>query len=392
MRRGGNNIYALDVTDRKDPRLLWVIKGGTGDYAQLGQTWSTVNVETIKNGANPETVLIFGGGYDTAQDTALVRPTKDLTGASVYIANATTGARLWSAGRDGVATAEMEYSIPARIVPLDVSGDGYIDRLYAADVGGQLFRFDINNTNVDPLASSITGGRIADLADGTVAGARRFYYPPDVALIDAPDGKYHALIISSGYRAHPLNESIHDRIFMIKDRNTGLITTGYTTLTESNLEDVTINIAGGEGVALGGAFQDDKLTDIGNAEGWYIDLDDEANPGTWIGEKGLAEPLIIEGVAVVTTYTPNVTPATSCAPALGLGKVFFLDILDATAAFPSNLDVRKDRHKELIRGGIPPTPNVIITSDGEPTLCLGTECEQAEFGLGIRKTYWYEVN
>lgn len=394
MRRGGNNIYALDVSDETDPRLLWVIKGGAGDYTQLGQTWSTVNVETIKNSATPETVLIFGGGYDTAQDTALVRPllSGDATGGSVYIVNAETGARLWSAGSDGVATAEMKYSIPARIVPLDVSGDGFIDRLYAADVGGQIFRFDINNTNGDPLSSSITGGRIANLADDTIAGARRFYYAPDVALIDAPDGKYHALIISSGYRAHPLNESIHDRIFMIKDRNTGLISTGYTTLTESNLKDVTINLAGGEGVALGGTAQDDELTDIGNAEGWYINLDDEANPGTWIGEKGLAEPLIIEGVAVVTTYTPNVTPATTCAPALGLGKVFFLDILDATAAFPSNLDVRVDRHKELVRGGIPPTPNVIITSDGEPTLCLGTECEQADFGLGVRKTYWYEVN
>ena len=111
MRRGGNNIYALDVTDRTDPRLLWVIKGGTGDYTQLGQTWSTINVETIKNGAIPETVLIFGGGYDTAQDTASVRPLLgDTTGASVYIANATTGARLWSGGSDGVAIADDRKS------------------------------------------------------------------------------------------------------------------------------------------------------------------------------------------------------------------------------------------------------------------------------------------
>jgi hypothetical protein len=46
---------------------------------------------------------------------------------------------------------------------------------------------------------------------------------------------------------------------------------------------------------------------------------------------------------------------------------------------------------ELTRGGIPPSPNVIITKGGEPTLCVGTECQAAEFGLGVRKTYWYEV-
>ena len=71
--------------------------------------------------------------------------------------------------------------------------------------------------------------------------------------------------------------------------------------------------------------------------------------------------------------------------------MFYLDVFDGSAAFPSNLDMRIDRHKELARGGIPPAPNVIITKGGEPTLCIGTECEAAGFGLGARKTYWYEV-
>lgn len=404
MRRGGRNIYALKVTDPDSPELMWVIKGGFGDYTELGETWSTVNVEKIKDGADERTVLIFGGGYDATQDNAAVR-TVDTVGRTVYIADAESGARLWSGGVDGASpNADMLYSIPARIKPLDTSGDGYIDRLYAADMGGQIFRFDIDNTNDATLASSISGGRIADFAGDTAADARRFYYPPDVALVDAPDGKYHALVISSGYRAHPLNEVIHDRIYMIKDRNTALITSNEdykynpssdtaASLTEGNLEDVTINLAGGEGVDNAGdeTVKKDELDFIASAEGWYIDLDDEDNPGSWIGEKGLAEPLIIEGVAIVTTYTPT-NPATDiCTASTGLGKVFFLDILDATPAFPSSLDARAERHHVLTRVGIPPSPNVVITKGGEPTLCIGTECEAADFGLGVRKTYWYEV-
>jgi len=393
MRRGGRNIYALDVTERTKPELMWVIKGGTGKYTELGDTWSTVNVEKVKDGTSERAVLIFGGGYDTAQDSATVRTT-DSVGRTVYIADALSGERLWSAGKDSASpTAEMEYSIPARVKPLDISGDGYIDRLYVADMGGQIFRFDINNINGAALSSSITGGRILDVAGATDVDARRFYYPPDVALVDGPDGKYHGLIMSTGYRAHPLNDVIHDRIYMMKDRKTGL-TTSYTTLTEADLHDATDNLAGGDsgtGAAADAARNVEKAK-LAAAEGWYIDLEDEANPGTWIGEKGLAEPLILEGVAIITTYTPNAyTAIKSCEPNIGGGKVFFLDILDATPAYPSNVDERAERHQPLTRGGIPPSPNVIITKGGEPTLCVGTECQAADLGLGVRKTYWYEV-
>ena len=390
MRRGGNNIYALDVTNKTKPALLWVIKGGTGDYTELGETWSTINVEKIVDGTTPKTVLMFGGGYDDAQDTATVTTT-DSVGRTVYIANATTGERLWSAGKDsaGTPTPEMEYSIPARVKPLDISGDGYIDRLYAADMGGQIFRFDINNTDGNPLSASITGARIANLAGTADIDARRFYYPPDVALIDAPDGKYHAMVISSGYRAHPLNDVVHDRIYMIKDRKTGF-TTSYSEIDETDLHDATDNLAGGD--AADDVTRDAELASIAGAEGWYIDLEDEDNPGTWIGEKGLAEALILEGQAIITTYTPNIVASTtSCTPNVGLGKVFFLDVRDATPTYPQSLDQRPQRHIELTRGGIPPSPNVIITKGGEPTLCIGTECRSADLGLGIRKTYWYEV-
>jgi type IV pilus assembly protein PilY1 len=408
MRRGGKNIYALDVTEKTNPELLWVIQGGVAPYSELGQTWSTVNVEKVVDGSAAKTVLIFGGGYDEDQDNATVT-TEDSVGRTVYIADATTGARLWTAEADGTTPiANMNFSIPARIKPLDISGDGYVDRLYAVDMGGQMFRFDINNSNGNSLATSIIGGRIADLAeastdvaDRVAANARRFYYPPDIALIDAKDGPYHGLILSSGYRAHPLDDSIQDRIYMIKDRNTASISTvaGYNYNSSStgplreevDLHNATSNLAGGDGST--DLVRDAELANITGAEGWYIYLDDEDNPGSWLGEKGLAEPLIIEGTAIVTTYTPNLTVSTtSCDPNIGLGKIYFLNILDATAAFPSNLDVRSDRHGELVRGGIPPTPNVIITKDGEPTLCVGTECQAADFGLGVRKTYWYEVS
>jgi type IV pilus assembly protein PilY1 len=388
MRRGGNNIYSLDVTDRNNPSLRWVIKGGSGDYAELGQTWSTINVEKIKDGATEKMVLIFGGGYDTNQDNVTVR-TADSVGRAVFIADASSGQLLWSAGNGGtLAVADMDYSIPARIKPLDMKGDGLVDRLYVADTGGQIFRFDIDNNNGFALSSSITGGRIADLADTGTANARRFYYPPDVALI-AKRGEpaYLSLVVASGYRAHPLDTDVQDRIYLIKDTDVYNAPASYATLTESDLYDATLNLVAGNGSDPQKAAAKAALD---STDGWYVKLDDGTNSNTWAGEKGLSEALLIEGVAVVTTFIPS-SNTTSCAPQAGTGRVYYLDVFDGSAAFPSNLDVRTDRHNDLARSGIPPTPNVIITKGGEPTLCIGTECEAAEFGLGARKTYWYEV-
>ena len=43
QRRGGRNIYALEVSDRSTPKLAWKVRGGVDPgFSELGQTWSAV--------------------------------------------------------------------------------------------------------------------------------------------------------------------------------------------------------------------------------------------------------------------------------------------------------------------------------------------------------------
>lgn len=397
MRRGGNNIYSIDVTNRALPSLRWVIQGGVGDYAELGQTWSTPNVEKIRLGGVDRTVLIFAGGYDTAQDTVSVR-TADGVGRSIFIVDADTGALLWRAGPDvgaDLQLTDMKYSIPARIKPLDIDGDRYIDRLYTGDMGGQLWRFDIEpSETVSTLSTLVSGGRIADLAvDAVAADTRRFYYPPDVALIaESGQSPYLSIVAASGYRSHPLNEDIHDRIYMIREDDIFRAPSPtYTTVTEADLFDTTSNIIG-EGTDI---ERDTAATSLGNAKGWYIALNEL--DGSYVGEKSLSEPLILSGTAIVTTYIPSQSTSgatVSCVPNDGSGKIFFVNVTDGTPTYDLSGDdskSREDRHQYLQRGGIPPSPSVIITQDGSPTLCVGTECQNANLVDVIGKSYWYEV-
>ena len=68
LRRGGNSYYALDVTDPDSPSLVWSLSN-SGDFAELGMSFSSPRVGTVKYGASPTPVIIFGGGYDPDKDS-----------------------------------------------------------------------------------------------------------------------------------------------------------------------------------------------------------------------------------------------------------------------------------------------------------------------------------
>ncbi|MCW8830903.1 MAG: pilus assembly protein PilY, partial [Gammaproteobacteria bacterium] len=363
-------------------------------YAELGQTWSAPNIERIIMGGSERTVLIFGAGYDTNQDYLTTRGV-DSVGRGIMIADADTGELLWRAGPDGSAKLQlndMKYSIPARIKPIDIDGDGAVDRLFAGDMGGQLWRIDIDNEASTATSISATGGRIADLAiDGSINDNRRFYNSPDVAMIiESGRAPYLSIIAASGYRAHPLQTDTHDRAYMIRDYDVYTTPASYATVTENDLFDTTDNKIG-EGSLIDVVAAKDSL---GTASGWYITFNEM--DGSFVGEKALSEPLILNGVAVFTTFIPAEAGLTSnsCKANDGTGAIYFVNVVDGTPTNDNtgnNIKTREDRRVLLARGGIPPTPRIIITAQGVPTLCVGTECSKASDVGTVQKMYWYEV-
>jgi len=394
MRRGGNNIYALDVTDRSTPKLKWVIKGGTSSFTELGQTWSKPTLRKILLGGQEKHVLIFGGGYDTNQDGASSRST-DSVGRAVYIVDADTGSLLWwassQAGAD-LTLPDMKYSIPSDVAAVDSTGDGYVNMLYIGDMGGQIWRFDIaRGDTASDLSSLVTGGRIAELAGNNSASARRFYSPPDAAVIkNKSNPAYISLIITSGYRAHPLNTTIEDRIYMLKDTPIKGKPTSYTTITESDLFDTTDNTIG-QGT---GSTVDVAQQSLDSASGWMIKLEDT-------GEKGLSRPLIFDGKAFITSYIPNSSAGTSCMPSEGSGRLYIVHVADGTPVYnfdtvESNSEkdlTRADRPKALARGGIQGDPTMIRTDDENQknmTGCVGTECFEVKDTNTHKVLYHFE--
>ncbi len=255
MRRGGRNYYSLDATNINAPELKWVIKGGTGGttgFEKLGQSWSAAKLAKVKWNGVAKSVLIFSGGYDPTQDNDSPNlPRNDSYGNALYMVDADTGALLWQAGHTSesganLKLAELVNSTPASPALIDISGDGFVDTMFMADMRGQVFRFDIkqNNTGASDFAN---GGRIAKFgddyattADDSASSNRRFYYTPDVSLVRERGGDtYYTIALGSGWREHPLNETTIDRFYVMRDRNVLAAPGTYTTISENNMVDAT---------------------------------------------------------------------------------------------------------------------------------------------------------
>ncbi|GLZ84052.1 hypothetical protein Pres01_01030 [Metapseudomonas resinovorans] len=401
MGRGGRSLYALDVTDRDNPKMLWFKDNSSTGFSRLGQTWSVPVVTKVQIGAasssNPPTdVLVFAGGYDPNQDEISAR-TADTMGNAVYIVNAKTGALIWSASSATGHTlqlSKMVYSMPASLRVIDIDRDGVADQFFASDMGGQVWRFFINNGSdasslVSPLDSasgSADDGILANVIPADTGSEtpaqlesklRRFYNEPSVALLTVAGGKTLVVSIGSGYRGHPLDNGTADRFYSFR---TPIISSNasHTVLTESNLYDATDNLiqngSTAEKTAAASAF-------ASSPGGWYIRL-------TNTGEKVLSDALTFSGKLFFNTYEPTAAN-NSCKAVQGIGRAYAVNLYDATPVSQEAGTTPSARADVLKAGGIPPRP-IVLFPEGQskdPVVCIGTECVEVGWPEP-GSTYW----
>ncbi len=398
MRRGGSSYYGLDVTRPDSPRVLWRLDAPL--LPGLGQSWSTPAPTRIRvqgSGQNAQSlVLVFGGGYDPSQD----RPDggSDRQGNAIYVVDALDGRLLWHASRTGsyFGAEDMHYSIPADVRVIDLDIDGFADRFYAADMGGQVWRFDVFNGR--PAASLITGGVIAQLGGAQddspdPAETRRFYHAPDVALAGRGAQRFIHIGIGSGHRARPNSLANRDRFFALRDHAVfQSLTQGeyatVTPITGADLVDITDDLQ--QSIPLG-------------SPGWRLDL----NEGGWRGEKVLAESRTFNNRIFFTTFTPATEAQGSvdnCQPAPGTNRLYVVNLFNGDPV--RNFDrlgedsqlTEADRSIE-VPGSIageavflfPPAddPDCAGVECAPPPLaCVGLTCLPSGFDNAPVRTYW----
>jgi len=394
MRRGGEALFSMDISNPSSPKLNWIIDSSHADFLDMGQTWSAPVIKEMNIGGQVHTVAIIGGGYDSGQDNSVHR--LDTKGNAIYIIDVESGDLLWSAGSAQTARSnhdlslpKMKYSIPAGIRVVDQDEDGLADRMYVGDMGGQIWRFDITNGN---NAGALAEGGVlaslgaADAMNPPAADVRRFYNTPDVVNVIKDKNFFLAINIGSGYRAHPLDSSVDDEFFSIRDfHSTQVIPTDqydsqdFPLILRDDLIDITDNLA----PTL-------EATDVG----WRFGMVQST------GEKILGESLTVDNEVFFNSFAPT-NSVQSCLPGAGLNRSYRISIFDASPL--TNLDnsvdnenlTLTDRFTEGSIGAPITAPGFGPNNTDIP--CSGLDCfkprpnGETQESDSVRKTYWYPV-
>ena len=392
MRRGGQVLYALDVTNPTTPKYLWKVAPGS-NFPELGYTWSMPVVANIKLHGTATPVVVFGGGYDPAVEdldpqfitsaTATsvtssagggVTTTRTL-GRRLFVVRISDGRLLWSAGPtvgpgDGsysAIVAGMSYAMPSDPTVLDTNRDGLDDRIYIGDTGANIWRIDISNE--DPAQWAVVP--FASL-DNSARARRKFLFPVSVVADGDAAGLYHAVLVGSGDREHPFDKTINNRFYMLKDRATSLLSSQTSPITESALVDAT------------------STSPTEPSGGFYINMA--------TGEKIVSSSTVLAGTVFFNTNTPPAAPAANVCSANDLGKALLYAVSYSSGEatlFESPTTSDPVRTLDYPGGGLPPSPvPAAVEVDGHTVqvVITGTTVTKVPGPpLGARvRTFWNE--
>lgn len=364
-------------------------------FAKMGQSWGKPALGYVKSGGKRVMVSFLPGGYDTCYEDPKFKlgstvTTNTVTGCNgkttaqgngVYMVqmgevetkanneekvNVSTGngKLLWWANNSGTGSSntsrsaslqyskadDLKHSVVTQIRTLDRNYDGLTDHIYFADLGGQVWRADINN-NADTTNFKVDRVvKVLDVSDqvGTGDAPPRIYERPLITFyngkfgyIDAANqsssasGVQAMVTVGTGDRSNPVTatRNVPNALYSIIDKDVSRSNLFYygtgtaptislrtpinkvagTTSRNDKLQKLTFSAADISAAAVtGGAPARAGIKEnmqSGAIQGWYMPFD------TWLNEakqtsgpykmKMFNEPDALAGILVSSSYNPD---------------------------------------------------------------------------------------
>ena len=374
---GGAAIYALDITNpgnfseanassvvvgEWNPSTITCAIAPTSCGGNLGNTFGTPQIRRLHNG---QWAVIFGNGFGSSTgDAGIYVMTVSVSGSGTPVETfyyLSTG----QAGGNGIAY----------VTPVDLDGDHITDYVYAGDLKGNIWRFDLTSANPSnwaaasaPLFTTATGQPISTqlLAISSTAGGG-----PQRLMIEFATGQRTQVTnttpvsFASGaqaiYGVWDWNMSAWNSISGMQyaslaatNAATGLtspytIPVPTTTASTSSLTAQTFTaittgspaVATGvvEGTNVTVCWQGSTACTSGNNKfGWYASLVGGVTTPAGLEEQVIFNPVYFQGAILVDSTVPADNVPTSCSSNLDSGFTYVLSVANGgifTNAFPT---------------------------------------------------------
>jgi type IV pilus assembly protein PilY1 len=298
-----------------------------------------------------------------------VDPTQG-TGKAFFVVDVRTGEVLKEfSGLNG-----MNFSLGAPPVAVDTDFDGYVDRIYVGDLGGQMWVFDVSFDRISKRSESRWSGKRLFRAPGVPGSQHPIYQQAAVAF---DPFRVPWVFFGSGDKENPGDiQNLPESFYGVKDDGDG----NYPREAERDLSNVTsLN-----------TFEQEP-----SKKGWFIQLEKTGQRS----EKALAKPTVFNHLVHFTTYT-HIQTADPCG-VTGVAKQYMVEYLSGGGALEYSdrlyAEGRTTERSREIGAGVPSVPVISVDASGKATVSIGTTNGQVFSGNihspSSRKTllYWREV-
>ncbi len=303
--RGGKALYALDVTTPSTfsaSKVLWEFTD-----SDLGLVLGKPFVAKLNNGT---TAVVVGNGYNSGSEHAVL-----------FLINAETGALIKKIDT-GVGSAAASNGL-ASPKGWDKDGDGTLDYVYAGDLQGNLWKFDLTGGSGSWDVAYHSGGANAPLfvaKDATLAANRQpitggVALAIDARAADANFGKLHVFFGTGRYlvTADKGDTSIQSWYGVV---DAGAPVSGRSELVTRTVDTVSTVSSGDTGRVFSLAVTNDMV----GKKGWVLDF--KTSAGVAEGERIITDTKLVG----TTLLSSSIVPSTdTCAP----GGVGWLNAIDA---------------------------------------------------------------
>lgn len=296
---GGKGVFALDVTDPAAfdaTKVMWEYTNSASD-SDLGNIMGRAFVARMNDG---NWYAVFGNGYNSANAHAVLYMVPLDKSLGLPVLKIDTGV-----GGGGVDNGLSEVAL------LDEDGDKIVDTIYAGDLQGNVWKFDVCKRSGGTC--SATGWDVAYKSGSTKAPLFQAKIGTTVQPITSPLEIGAAPSGQSGYMIYFGTGKYLDN----SDIGTTATQTGYGILDSGSKISNGRSDLQSQSFVYEGPFQ--NSTDVvrvvsssptvsysgsGAKKGWYLDLLSPNSPSN-LGERIVSVPLLRFGRVIFTSIVPS---------------------------------------------------------------------------------------